>query len=194
MNLREHENRDDMKVWLSESEVRALLDATADTDQYLGCALGARCGLRSKEVLDVVPAHVVESDAGHVLRVWEGKGDQYRETPVPQNLAARIQTIDDVRDASSDEPLLDCSTRTLRRWISNLGDDLATSEGDDGWRYLSYHDLRRTWATNLGAQEVDPLIVLDWGGWNDLETFLDHYRGIYSPEAQQRERNKVDWL
>lgn len=194
MNLRKHEKRDDMKVWLSEQEVEILLDITSDTEHYLAYALGLRCGLRSQEVLDVAPSHVVETDVGHMLRVWEGKGDRYRETPVPSALAARVQTIEDVRTTPSDEPLLDCSTRTLRRWVSNIGEQIAESEEDKGWTYLSYHDLRRTWATNLGAQDVDPLVVLDWGGWNDLDTFLDHYRGIYSPEAQQRERAKVEWL
>lgn len=56
------------------------------------------------------------------------------------------------------------------------------------------HDLRRTWATNLRSADVDPLMACDWDGWNDLETFLDHYQGRFSPEAQKREREKVDWL
>ena len=42
--------------------------------------------------------------------------------------------------------------------------------------------------------DVDAMVVCDWGGWNDLDTFLDHYRGTNSPEAQRRERDKVDWL
>lgn len=57
-----------------------------------------------------------------------------------------------------------------------------------------HHDLRRTWATSLRSADVDAMVVCDWGGWDDLETFLDHYRGVHSPEAQKRERNKVDWL
>ena len=56
------------------------------------------------------------------------------------------------------------------------------------------HDLRRTWATSLDNKNVDAMVVCDWGGWNDLDTFLDHYRGANSPEAQRRERDKVDWL
>jgi hypothetical protein len=38
------------------------------------------------------------------------------------------------------------------------------------------------------------MIVCDWGGWNDLETFLEHYRGKFSPEEQRRQREKVAWL
>jgi integrase len=84
------------------------------------------------------------------------------------------------------------STRTLRRWA-----EYAVAEVDDddpGWQHLSPHDLRRTWATALASADVDPSLVCDWGGWDDLETFLDHYRGTFSPEAQQREREKVDRL
>jgi len=68
------------------------------------------------------------------------------------------------------------------------------NDDDPGWDDLTPHDLRRTWATQLHSQDVDPLIVMEWGGWNDLETFLDHYKGTSTPEAQRRERNKVGWL
>lgn len=40
---------------------------------------------------------------------------------------------------------------------------------------------------------VDEQVALLWGGWADLETFLDHYRGEASPKAQRREREKVGW-
>lgn len=193
MNLREHENRDDMKVWLSQSEVEALLDAAGDTTERIALALGARCGLRSHEVLDVAPDHVVETDAGTMLRVHHGKGDKYRETPVPRDLATTIRTVEDVREAPSSASLVEItSTRSLRRWVQRAADGV--EDDDPGWGQLTFHDLRRTWATALASADVDPLLVCDWGGWNDLETFLEHYRGTFSPEAQQRERRKVDWL
>jgi integrase len=192
MNLREHDKRDDMKVWLSQSEVDDLLDAATDTEQRLAFALGARCGLRSHETISVAPEHVVDTDAGTMLRVV-GKGDKYRETPVPRDLATTIRTIADVREKSERAPLVETnSTRTLRRWVTRAAGTL--EDDDPAWRHLSYHDLRRTWATALASADVDALLVCDWGGWNDLETFLDHYRGTYSPEAQERERQKVEWL
>ncbi|MFC7114292.1 tyrosine-type recombinase/integrase [Natronoarchaeum sp. GCM10025703] len=195
MNLKAHAHRDDMKVWLSQTEVDQLIAQADGTQQRIAFWLGARCGLRSHEVLDVAPEDVVDTDAGTVLRVWHGKGDQYRETPVPRDLATTIRTIDDVRDASANSSLLDVtSTRSLRRWIQNAADRLQDETGDEGWDHLGFHDLRRTWATALASADVDALLVCDWGGWNDLETFLEHYRGTYSPEAQQRERGKVDWL
>ena len=195
MNLKPHKSREDMKVWLSQGEVEQLLDAAKNTEQRIAFALGARCGLRSHEVLDVTPAHVHDTDAGTMLRVYHGKGDKYRETPVPRDLATTIRTVDDFRDEKSTVPIVSVSsTRSLRRWVERAARACEEESGDDGWSHLGFHDLRRTWATSLASEDVDPLIVCDWGGWNDLETFLEHYRGTYSPEAQLREREKVDWL
>ena len=195
MNLRNHEDDDGKKVWLSRDEVDQLLDAAPDTEQRVAFALGARCGLRSFEVLDVAPQHVVDTEAGHMLRVWHGKGDKFRETPIPSDLATTIRTIGDYRDVPADKPVIETEhTRTLRRWVESARDQLADETGDAGWQYLSTHDLRRTWATALADKEVDPLLVLEWGGWNDLEVFLEHYKGTYSPAAQRRARDKVGWL
>lgn len=194
MNLREHDEKDAMKVWLSQREVDQLLEHLGDTTKRVATALGVRCGLRSFEVLEVRPRDVVDTDAGVMLRVRHGKGDKFRETPVPPELATTIRTVADVRDAPATEILVDRTTRTLRRWIETAGDELAEETGEEGWRHLSFHDLRRTWATALASEDVDPLLVCDWGGWSDLETFLEHYRGTFSPEAQLRERGKVSWL
>jgi integrase len=194
MNLEEYENQDGMKVWLSDDEVEMLLGHHDDTKKYISLALGARCGLRSEETIRVTPDDVVDTDAGLMLRVQGAKGGGYRETPVPEGLATRISTAADMRDESTDAPLVDVSKRTIRRWIGRTRDELAEETGDEYWQYLGYHDLRRTWATSLRSADVDAMVVCDWGGWDDLETFLDHYRGTHSPEAQRRERSKVAWL
>lgn len=198
MHRQPHDSRDDMKVWLSRDEVDLLLEFVEDTTRRIAVALGVRCGLRSDEIVHVRPVDVVDGPAGQMLRVREegAKGDQYRETPIPPLLARDISAVADLRDDLDDgDELVDVTTRTLRNWVDDLGGRLATDQEDDGWRDLSPHDFRRTWATLLaGAEGVDPLLVCDWGGWNDLETFLDHYRGTYSPEVQRRARDGVEWL
>jgi len=158
MNLQQHENRDDMKIWLSQNEVEQLLEAADDTQQRIAFALGARCGLRSHEVLNVAPEDIVDTDAGTMLRVWHGKGDKFRETPVPRDLATTIRTVDDVRDAPTSLSLVEItSTRSLRRWVRSAADQLYDETGDAGWDHLGFHDLRRTWATALASDDVDPL-------------------------------------
>jgi len=196
MFTKEHEKRDDDKVWLSAEETDTLIEAADSTEREIALALGARCGLRSAEVLDVTPADISETDViGSMLKVVDGKGGKTRQTPIPTKLKAQIETVDEYRDEPSNEPVVSVSTtQSLRNWIQDTAETVAEETGNDEWLQLSFHDLRRTWATHLVSQDVDPLVVCDWGGWQDLETFLDHYKGQYSPDAQKREREKVDFL
>src|SRR6056297_566781 len=130
MNLEDYDGKDGMKVWLSESEVETLLDQFDDTEKRIAVGLGARCGLRSEEVLRVAPDHVADTDAGTMLRVWSSaKTDHYRETPIPPNLATTIRTVGDVRDAPTDDPVVEVSTRTLRRWIARATEELRAETG-----------------------------------------------------------------
>ena len=200
MNLRQHEQRDGYKVWLSSEELELLIDAAPNASAAIAFALGGRCGLRSQEVADVTPKDIQHTDAGPIIRVV-GKGDKYREAWIPEELVTRIETAAEFREMPSHLPIVQSSgdstkvaTRTLRRWITDAAAELVIETDDDAWAQVSFHDLRRSWATNLAAAGVDPILVLDVGGWNDLETFLDHYRGSYSPEAHRREREKVTWL
>jgi integrase len=125
-----------------------------------------------------------------VRSAQDGTGSKYRETPVPADLAASTRALADVCDEAADTPLVDRSPRTIRRWVTTAGARLYADTGDDGWTYLGPHDLRRTWGTLL----VEPGLVMEWGGWEDWETFREHYLGGYSLDAQQRGMEKVDWL
>ena len=193
MNIKEHKNSESMKVWLSADELQTLVDHPDDVQQQIALKLAGYCGLRSEEVLNAKPAHVRETQIGKVLEVPAGKGDKYRETPIPDGLAGQIRTIGQYEGDSTRVAGYE-STRGLRHLIKRLRELLAEQTENNRWKYVSFHDLRRTWATLLASADVDPMVAIEWGGWNDLETFLDHYKGKYSPEAQQRERNKVDWL
>jgi integrase len=196
MNLRQTDAGNKL-VWLSDEDIDDLLSTVEDNpERWVSFALGVRCGLRSTEIMDVAPEHVHDTDAGAVIEVPEGKGDKYRETPAPPEVVTRIKTISQVRDADASEPVIQSvnSTRALRYWIEKSRDELARRKDDGRWQDLSYHDLRRTWATQLSERDVPAELVLDWGGWTDIEVFLSHYKGAYSPQAQRRARDKVEWL
>jgi len=193
VNLVEHKNRDDYKVWLSESELDQLIAHPDDAERELALALGGKCGLRSHEILQVAPKHVHETDVGTMLTVPEGKGDKRRETPIPEGLAGQIRTAGHYSGDDAASVVSVTETRTLRHWIKRAREELGEEHRDD-WQHVTMHDLRRTWATQLASKDVDPLVVCQWGGWNDLDTFLEHYQGAMTPEAQKRERKKVEWL
>lgn len=187
-----HSDGDGYRMWLSEDETKQLI-AEAHTDRArLAFQLGVRCGLRSDEIVRVTPTDVVDTEAGWMIRVDSAKTDAKRQTPAPDVVAGMLRAYGSGQDP--DEPVIDVTTRTIRNWVSDAAARLQEREGEEMWQYVSPHDLRRTWATNLKGADVESLIVCDWGGWSDLETFLDHYRGAFSPDAQRRQREKVEWL
>lgn len=195
MRLVDHDEADDRKVWLDRSEVETFLSYTQGTEQRLALGLGARCGLRAKEIVEVCPQDVVEDETvGGRVRVREAKGDEYREVPIPVDLRTTAQTLGEVRDDPADEPLVGVTTRTIGRWVDRVAETCAEQTGDDGWHYLAPHDLRRTWGTLLLEAEVEPGMVMQWGGWSDWDTFREHYLGAYSPEMERRQVEKVAWL
>jgi integrase len=143
-----------------------------------------------QEIVDVEAKDVVSTSAGPRARVWDSKGKAYRETPTTKDILAMAETVADLQGPET--PLVDHSTRWVQRHLDDVTGELA--EDDEMWAHVTPHDLRRTWATLLSADIEDPLLIMDFGGWEDIETFLEHYRGSYSPAVQRRELSKVDWL
>jgi integrase len=190
MQLEDYNDDDGKKVWLTAEELDDYLLGIDDTEHTIALGLMARSGLRTDETTAVAPQDIVTGPAGAFVRVWEGKNDKYRETPVPPSLAATINAYADVRDAAADDPLVDRNNRTVRRWVTSRADKM---DGDEGWSYLSAHDLRRSWGTLL-VEDVEPGLVMEWGGWESWETFRDAYLGVYSPRAQREAREQVEWL
>ena len=187
-----HDDGEGYRMWLSEDETKELIGAAHSDRARLAFQLGVRCGLRSDEIVRVAPEDVVDTEAGWMLRVDSAKSDGKRQTPAPDVVAGMVRAYGSGNPPG--EPVIDVTTRTIRNWVKGAATRLQERTGDEMWQYVSPHDLRRTWATNLKGADVESLIVCDWGGWSDLETFLDHYRGAFSPDAQRRQREKVDWL
>jgi integrase len=191
MNLEPFDEEDGYRVWLDQEEVTQLLSRCDGQKEELAITLGVRSGLRASEIVAVEAQHVVETSAGPRVRVFDSKGKQYRETPTTESVRSTANTYAELQ--GDDAELVPHSKRWVQRHVDRITDELA-DDVDEMWAHVTPHDLRRTWATSLAGSEVDPLLVCDWGGWSDLETFLEHYRGTYSPEVQRRELEKVGWL
>ena len=183
------------KVWLSETEVDRLAGEVEDTQRRIAFRLMVDCGLRTKEVLrarlaDVRPMDGDDSE-GFKLRVWEGKGDKYRETWIPDDLAESVRIYADMADLNPDDVFVDVTRQTLQRWVRATRDALRDETGDEGWSYLSAHDLRRTWGTRAIEAGVLPTVVMQAGGWDDFRTFQKHYMGVHGDRVVSREAAKV---
>jgi integrase len=192
MRMKDYDDRSGKRVWLSESELQLLLDHT-DTDHPemdIALLLAARCGLRRREIVDVTPTDLVSTDHGQVVRVWEGKGDKYREVPAPDELPQIVLGL----GREPDEPLVSVADSTIYDWVKRARERAHAESGDEGWLYVGPHDLRRSWGVRLLEAGVLPSVVMEWGGWEDWQTFRNHYLAEFSPEALRRERGKISWL
>lgn len=197
MRMKSYEKRGGKRVWLSTDEIEQVIDGAEDTEQHIALSLAARCGLRRKEIVQISPADLVTSEKeNYHLRVWEdvAKKDHYREPPVPDPLANKMETMADLTSMDRDDPFVTVSDRTVYRWLDRATDRIEERTQDEGWSRVDVHDLRRSWATHILGEGVLPSVVMAWGGWHDWDTFRRHYLGEFSPEVLDRERQKVDYL
>jgi integrase len=193
VQLERFRDDDGRRVRLTESERDRLLSVYGnDAEKQIALSLMARCGCRSHEAASVRPMDVIEGDetGRWFLRIPEGKGTKERQTPMPLDLAGMIRG----RDGAPGQPVVEVTTRTLRRWVERAAQKRAAEEGDDRWLHLSTHDLRRTWGHLTLEAGVQPSVLMQWGGWEDYQTFKNHYLGKHSEETQAREAEKVAWL
>jgi integrase len=198
MRMKDYDTREGKRVWLSESEISLLLSKTDENRPEIDAALilASRCGLRRKEITGdddrpgVRPSDLVSNDTGQVVRVWHGKGGKYREVPAPPELMQLALGM----NREVDQELVTCDPSTIWDWVKRARERAHAETGDNGWLEVGPHDLRRSWGVRLLEAGVLPSVVMEWGGWDDWETFRDHYLAEFSPEALRRERGKVGWL
>lgn len=191
MNLTDHPEADEKACWLSRDEINTLDRQINDVQKEIAFGLMVRAGLRSAEVTALTPSDLSHTPAGKwMATVRDGKGGKTRQTPVPTGVAgmARAYADDDTN------PVVDVSTRTLRRWVERAAEDAREETGDPNWSYLSPHDLRKTWAQQMIQANVEVGLILEYGGWESWDYFRDHYLGQFSIEHQESEMEKVYWL
>jgi len=194
MRLDDYNTKDGKRVWLTAEEIQMLIDQAESPTQEIAFTLGGRAGLRREEIVSVTRNDFTHGPEGFV-RVWGdyAKRDKYREAPIPNNFESYVKGL--TVDQPPDDPVVDVSGSTVYRWVRRASERLQAQTNDKGWSYLGVHDLRRSWGGHLLWNcGVLPAVVMEFGGWSDWETFEEHYLGEITPEAQQRERSKIDYV
>lgn len=185
------------RCWLTDDETESLFGVVdEEPDKDAAVQLMRRCGLRSDEVVKVSKGDIekIEGEDAHELRLEETKHGS-RTTPLPESLRRHLTTMANMRHLGALDPVVDVTPRTIQNWVKNAAgvaggfDDGADRDDPEAWacpdwRWVTPHDLRRTWATKAVYSGVPETAVMRWGGWQSYSTFRDHYLSEEEPSTR----------
>lgn len=177
MRLEATSKTDQYKVWLTDDELDTLRRHAGSARNDLILQLGGLVGLRAFEIPQVSPKHVKRTDDGehYRLRVPEGKDTtegegKPRDAYLPAETERDLHTYQQENDIERSSPFIDLSESGVRAVVKRIAERAAEATGDDDFRHVSSHDLRRRFAQRLLVDEqVNPRVVMAVGGWNSFQ-------------------------
>jgi integrase len=193
MRLEATEREDRHKVWMTDDELEELRRHAATQRDDVIILLGGYVGLRSFEIPQVAPEHVKRAgdDRRYRLRVPEGKdtsgsGGKPRDAYLPRDVEATLNRYKNAEGIDHAEPFIDLTPRAVRQVVKRTAERAADETGDDDFRYVSSHDLRRRFAQRLLVDEqVNPRVVMAVGGWDSFQA-IEPYLNAPTPEIVNR--------
>jgi integrase len=171
------------KVWLTDPEIEDLRRATNSQRDDIIIQLGAFVGLRAFEMPQVRPVDVKETESGQYrLRVEAGKdtsgnGGKPRDAFLPDSVERDLQRYQNEHNIAPKDPFIDLKQPGVRAVVRRTAARAADETGDDDFRKVSTHDLRRRFAQRLLVDEqMNPRVVMAVGGWDSfaaIEPYLN---------------------
>lgn len=177
---REFPGKKGAAIWLSKQELQEFLTLADTQDKEIIFTL-LSAGLRVDEACNASSDDLFEDVRGLMLRV-RGKGDKYREVPVPPQL--KMASFPILRQWKGKKKPI--STNTALKWVKQAGEAMDIPD-------LSPHDIRRTYASLLLKAGVSPETIMLWGGWESWETFRQHYMNLSDVDFQAEERDRLHY-
>lgn len=192
MRLDSTEKPDEYKVWMTDDEVEDLRRATKGYRDDLIIQLGAYVGLRAFEIPQIQPRHIKQPESEtYRLRVPEGKdttssGGKPRDAFLPDHVERGLQQYQNAENIAPREPFVDLTERGVRAAVKRTARAAAEATGDDDFRHVSSHDLRRRFAQRLLVdEEMNPRVVMLVGGWESFQA-IEPYLNAPTPEVVER--------
>lgn len=190
MRLEATAKDDEYKVWMTDTELEELRRHAATHRDDLIIQLGGYVGLRAFEIPQIEPRHVRRTDDGehYRVRVPEGKdtsgnGGKPRNAYLPRDVESDIHRYANAEDVDRHQPLVKLSERGVRDVVKRTAERAAEATGDDDYRYVSSHDLRRRFAQRLLVEkQVNPRVVMQVGGWDSFQA-IEPYLNVPTPDV-----------
>jgi integrase len=198
MRLEATDTEDQYKVWLTDSEIEDLRRSAASYRDDLIIQLGAFVGLRAFEIPQVQPQHIKQTENGQYrLRVPEGKdttgsGGKPRDAFLPDDVEADLARFQNNENIAPKDPFVDLTERGVRAVVKRTAEAAAEATGDDDFRHVSSHDLRRRFAQRLLVDEnMNPRVVMQVGGWDSFAA-IEPYLNAPTPQVVDQAFAEVD--
>jgi integrase len=94
-----------------------------------------------------------------------------------------IHRYANAEDIDRNQPLVQLSERGVRDVVKRTAESAAGATGDDDYRYVSSHDLRRRFAQRLLVEkQVNPRVVMQVGGWDSFQA-IEPYLNAPTPDV-----------
>ncbi|WP_256288799.1 site-specific integrase [Halobellus inordinatus] len=198
MRLEATSKPDQYHVWMTDDELLKLRRAAATHRDDLVIQFGGFVGLRAFEIPQICPKHVKRIEEDHYrLRVPEGKdttgsGGKPRDAYLPSSLEGDLYRYQSAEDIGRDEPYVDLSERGVRDVVKRTAERAAEQTGDEDFRYVSSHDLRRRFAQRLLVdKQINPRVVMQVGGWDSFQA-IEPYLNAPTPEVVNEAFEEAD--
>ncbi|MCQ4334367.1 site-specific integrase [Natronomonas sp. F2-12] len=195
MRLVPHADDDGYRVFMEPHEYQKFLECTPRDRAEIACRLGGESSLRKKEVRDATSGGIYKSESPGVniyfMRVW-GKETRKEESKkprkpwVPRSLVQEIDRYCERKNIRPSEPLYPWSSSTLQNDIEDTRERAAQKTGNNDFLKVTFHDLRRYFATNMFyRQGVNIEFIAVLGGWEDPDYMKDEYLDPYFDDVIQ---------
>ena len=190
MRLEATNQPDHYHVWMTDPELDRLRRSAATHRDDLILQFGGYVGLRAFEIPQLCPKHVKRTPGGdhYRLRVPRGKdttgnGGKPRDAYLPTTVEGDIHRYQTANDIAASSLLIDLSERGIRDVVKRTAKRAAEETGDEDYRYVSSHDLRRRFAQRLLVdRQMNPRVVMQIGGWDSFQA-IEPYLNAPTPEV-----------
>ena len=186
MRIESTKEKDAYKVWMSADEAEQLLEHSEERGwkHHVVALLGIRCGLRAKEIAAIKPNDIVEDNNGYWLHVSgkdttgeHGENGKQRRVPLPTSVATTLYQYIGAKGVNDDSSIVGVVTDRVRQIVKELGVYAAEKSGNEDWRKISSHDLRRYYAQDLLVRKgADVRSVMAAGGWDSYDAIEPYLR------------------
>jgi hypothetical protein len=182
---------DEWRVFLDTDEYRALLESSysnAPSRSERSVRLEMRlmaCSMRRDTVSGLVYGQFQKRETPegeYWVAVVEGKDATDREAEtrpravfIPEDIMQLVHARAEKKNLGDDDLLFQCSTKTIYRDVKRSAKNAATRTGNEDFRKVSPHALRRYFATHLlYRHEVPPPVVRILGGWKSDDAMFEY--------------------